>query len=854
MPPANMNNTFFLSFLQRLRPIGKILLYVIIFLIILASGLILSFFFAQPYIKQKLLTELNAKLKVRVQVSAIDYSVWRHFPEMTIVFDGVKIPDPLRKDSFLLTARQMEFTFSFLDLRADSLSIQSIRLSDAHFSFFSDISGRNNVDILRQTSSEPILQVWNIKKVILHRVYWQSVSQKERLAISGLVRQAGMSIQFDSKDAYVSLNSSVFFSRFALRGQEYPIGKTVDLNGEFQYVSTSEKYRIVFARADMGLLQTNFSGYLKTDFISLRGSASGKSIAELLHLFPDNQMAKVSPYRGDGRYELMLTVEGKLGNGHFPHIKAVGSIAEGTIYTPYFPDPLEDITLRFDADNQSCEGGQAEIREISFRLQDHPFRAQFDLRNFHQPTIEIKANGLLEMRLIQDFFPDTVLKDCTGKVFLDDLHLQFHTTPDGGTKLNKSGSGTARLLNVCFSVGKQKYSSINGELIRQGEDILVRQLQAMIPGASVTFNGRVGNLPSFAYQLDRARTSSGQVLDVNGDLHISRIDMSELIDIYSSASQRRESRAKIQMKEVFQMNGNVAVEIDEFLYKKLEIGRIGMNILLKPGEFAMDSVRALLFHGKLSAKGSVQFYGENDAFVTLSSDIQGFQLSKLFYQTGDFGQNTLTHEHLSGLLDARIHTQFKLSELQNVEWESVQSNVDLTIKQGVLRNFSPLQSASKFIRLDELNTIYFSEIRNKVIIQNSTITVPEMDIRSSAINLKLWGTHHFDNQIDYHLKVNLNSLLADKFRRNRTDGKEYIEEDGYSGVNLFLSLKGKLPDVQVQFDKKESANRLAAEFRKEKDVLKTLIRKEKQTITPGVESEEKYFSLPDTPTELEFEE
>lgn len=61
------------------------------------------------------------------------------------------------------------------------------------------------------------------------------------------------------------------------------------------------------------------------------------------------------------------------------------------------------------------------------------------------------------------------------------------------------------------------------------------------------------------------------------------------------------------------------------------------------------------------------------------------------------------------------------------------------------------------------------------------------------------GSHTFNNDIDYHIKVNLRKLLANKFKKNNTN--KYIEEDPYEGTNFFLSLKGNMSNPAVKYDK-----------------------------------------------------
>ena len=157
------------------------------------------------------------------------------------------------------------------------------------------------------------------------------------------------------------------------------------------------------------------------------------------------------------------------------------------------------------------------------------------------------------------------------------------------------------------------------------------------------------------------------------------------------------------------------------------------------------------------------------------------------------------------------------------------------------------------VRIEELKDIRFSDLENTIKIANSRIDIPEFEIKTSALNLIFFGFHHFDNTIDYHFKINLHKLLAQKFRRNRSD-EQYIESDPYEGVNLHLTMKGNLGNPEIKFDKALTRNKIQTDFKNEKSVLKDLLKNSSKKIdNQENRREEKYFNVKEQPQFIEFD-
>ena len=108
------------------------------------------------------------------------------------------------------------------------------------------------------------------------------------------------------------------------------------------------------------------------------------------------------------------------------------------------------------------------------------------------------------------------------------------------------------------------------------------------------------------------------------------------------------------------------------------------------------------------------------------------------------------------------------------------------------------------------------------------VYIPKMDIHSNAMNLKVQGTHSFDNYMDYHIELKLKQLILKTRKQKKEDAFGEYEDENHKekGMTLYIGLKGKLGILKISYDRKEARKGLTIEAKEEKMELKALMKKE----------------------------
>jgi len=203
-------------------------------------------------------------------------------------------------------------------------------------------------------------------------------------------------------------------------------------------------------------------------------------------------------------------------------------------------------------------------------------------------------------------------------------------------------------------------------------------------------------------------------------------------------------------------------------------------------------------------------------------------IRELFYQFENFGQNYFVAENIKGHVSSNVQFASVWDKQLNLNKEKLYVLADLTINKGELINYKPLLSLSKFIDVDDLEHIKFSTLQTQIEIKNQIIYIPKTEIKSSALDVTISGTHSFDNVIDYRFKLLMNDVLWKKAKSKKKENSEfgYEEDDGLGKAVLFLRMTGTVKNPKISYDTKSLKEKWNDDIKEEKRTLKQILKDE----------------------------
>ena len=200
-----------------------------------------------------------------------------------------------------------------------------------------------------------------------------------------------------------------------------------------------------------------------------------------------------------------------------------------------------------------------------------------------------------------------------------------------------------------------------------------------------------------------------------------------------------------------------------------------------------------------------------------------------FVSFHNFKQDFINENELNGIGTAELNIESYWKPGLIFDDEKLKIKSHLIIEKGELIDFKPLEKLSSYISIDELKHVKFSTLENTIEVSDKIIKIPTMEINSSALSVFLSGTHTFEQDINYSIKLLLSELLSSKFRKKNTGSENKfgeIDRNGKPFTTLYLKMVGKTDSPKIYFDGLGINENLKKRIKQEKETITTIIKQD----------------------------
>jgi hypothetical protein len=267
-------------------------------------------------------------------------------------------------------------------------------------------------------------------------------------------------------------------------------------------------------------------------------------------------------------------------------------------------------------------------------------------------------------------------------------------------------------------------------------------------------------------------------------------------DFLYKATEGKPDKASDVKQKIVVINKNISAII------KLNIDNVKFNAFtaknfvgileLKNRKILAKNFSFAAFGGDITLNGFADASDTNYVKLNCATNIIDVDIKKMFTEVNNFGQTAISDKNLQGKATAKIDFSATWNDHLVCNLSSILAGADITINKGELIDFPSLENLSKYIELKELKRIKFSTLKTHVDIKNQLISFSKTEVSNSALNLDVFGTHSFNNEIDYHIKLLLGEFLAKRPGKSKQLDEELIENenDPESKRSVFIHMTG----------------------------------------------------------------
>lgn len=830
------------SILKRIR---KILIWIISLAAIFCLSLIALLFIYEDEVKSAIVGELNKHLKAEVKIDPknIDLTIIKTFPDCSIQFKDLLMLEALpgKNRDTLLFAGQLNLHFNIKDLWNKNYQIEKIKLKDATVKLRVVKDGKPNYIFWKTSESQPSQSAantqFNLKLISIEDCKLSYKNKKTLFKTAVNIKNLSFKGHFMEDNFEMASDAELYIEEIVQGKTNYIKDKNCDFSIGLDV--SDDSYTLKQSKINLNKLGLELSGEFNfsdsLERANLKYNAPDLDISSLLSLLPENYKGKISDYESSGNFYASGTVR-YLGRNSYSFVSDFG-IKKGQI--SYKPTSANASNVNVDGYlNYSNSASVLNLKNIHLNLNSDEINGNCLINNFSDPYIKLSAQASTKLENIIDFWPIDTLSLLKG-------NLKIDAEIEGLVSALKNQTFTEKVklqleakvseLEAQFK-GDQKIYAVENCLIKAHErEIEVQDLKLKRGSSDITLNGKIPGV--FNYILDRKSP-----LIINGTLYSNKLQLEDFMSESKKSGTSNSNTSLIPSNVNFKLKAAIL----KFNFGKFEAQSITGEIEIKNQKAIVTDMKLQTMQGEAEINAYAD-NSKNKLDVVLQSNLKDINVSELFQQLNSFGQTALTEKNIKGSASAAIDFSGRWDNNLVSDPNSIQANCNLTIDRGELNDFKPLLSLSKFLDIEELKRVKFSSLQSNIEIKNNAITIPKTSIKNSALDIEVWGSHTFDNRIDYHIQLLISQYLAKK-RKKQDSEFGPVENDPDNKQSAFILVAGTLDDPKITFDRKGYKAKVRNDINQEKTNMKQILKEEfhlfkKDTTFKKTKKEETTFEL-----------
>ncbi len=822
---------------------------IVVFLSVVFSFLLLAMilaFFFQDKIADMFLTQLYKYTKVEIEHKSVSFSLIRKFPMASLQVNGIQAKD-LQGEHTLLKADKIFLQFSILDLARNNYTIRRIDISDADLHLIINEKGENNWNIFQLNDSvQPENVSVRLSMIQLHNVNLLFEHNQQKITVSTAVDRLSAKGNFSDNIFSTNISSNVLINEITrdtvtyLRDQEVQFYTKLNVNTE------ESIYSIEGGNFDLDILKfianITLSKAADNYALQMRLSIKHANIERIMEKLPNRIRKETAVLKPMGILSATIDADGEIGRKNNLKIHADFECKNGSIENVENEIKLSKINMKGHFSTRvpnALSASEIVLDDFSAKLNQGYINGMLELENLEQPFIALTANGKLNLEDLHSFLPTNYFYNIEGNMNIDISFKNKFTQLKKITAQDFKHSdiqGNLVFTNVLLQMRENEniLDDLSGSLRFNNQIANADKLKGKLKDNTFELNGKIENI--FPYILDE-----GSHLQITANLYLPELNINKLLakEPEDTPKTKKEEQGQ-ELSFPADIDFDFTFKADALSYNQFKAQNTAGKAILNGNILKLENLQLNTCDGKILAKGSITQQSNKDFSIRCTANLSDMNIQKLFYAFNNFGQKNLTDKNIKGIAYSDVTFGAVLQKDLTIIPNSITTDIDITVKNGELNNFVPLESLSKFVELDELRNVQFATLANQINIEKSTITIPVMEIKNNALNISLWGKHTFSGDIDYHIKLLLKDVLSKKVK-NKKGNEDFGEvvDDNTGNTYLHLLAIGNVDNPKFKWDSPSAKKGLQQQFSDQKRQIQEIReRNDPQSSSPAPKEKE----------------
>ncbi len=741
--------------------------------------------------------------------------MWQDFPNLAIVFTDVYVEDSHSRSYPLLTAKKVSFSLHALEAWKGNYSVRGLQISDSETNLKIDKEGLNNFTIVKHSKDSATSVIsFDLKNVKLVNtvINYQDLQTNQHHEFSSEELTSSIAIRGDQFD--IKVKGDVLVEQIGINNQLFLRGKKMTLDAALQYNDSKKIVDIQSAALKVNRSLFEISGnysFKQKNLVDLTAEGKETDLQTLIALLPASTSQKLLAYESKGVVFFLLKLKGEISDQKDPFVSVHFGCKDATFFHPQYKSKVEHSYLEGSFASPSLTTfSKAELflKDMRGELNGKSFTSNLTLQNFEDPYIQFDFKGELDAASLENFYPIAEVRDLQGMVVADfSISGETKLLKKKATAQQVKTNGSVELKGIQFVYGEKgiHLKEVNGSLQFNNNDLAMSNFHLQFENSDLALNGFFKNVVTFLL-------FENQPIGIEADLKSNFLDVDQLFELGFGGLTAEGYQFNISPNVLFNFN----CDVKSLKYKRFHPRNVRGDLLVKNQVAVSRNIAMDAMGGTLQLNGIVDAKNPKTIDIISALKLGGIYVDSVFYVFENFYQTFIEDKHLKGQAFSEVNLEMTLSEKLKLISKTLTADISATIKNGELNNFEPLQALNKYLDDGSLSKLRFADLKNEIHIENETIFIPQMEIKSNATTIQLSGTHTFDQHINYRVVAPLRS----KKKIDPDEAFGAIEDTGKGQTRVFLKITGTTDDYKVSYDQEAVKKKIVSDLKKEVKELK----------------------------------
>lgn len=801
----------------------KIFGFIILTIIIL---LIVAPFVFESQLKDLVKKTMNDNLNAQVDFKDIDLSMFRSFPQATLVIEDLSIinNEPFKGDTLALGEEvTLEMSIKELFKSSDEAKkIDRLSLNNAYVNIKVDSLGNANYDIAVEdtttstSNSKPFSLDLKHYEINNSRVKYDDKSSKISMDIENLNHEGNGDFSLDQSelDTYSEALVSLDYD-----GVNYLNQNSVILDAVFQMDLENMKYTFLENEAKVNQLPLTFDGYVQVNKedteMDITFKTPSSDFKNFLGVIPEIYAKNIENVDTNGDFVVNGRIFGKADDTYIPKMDIKINSNNASFKYPDLPKSVQDINLDMEVLNDTglAEETYINIKNATFRIDQDRFTANGNIRNLTENMlVDLALKGTINLANISQAYPLEMEQDLNG-ILTADVKTSFDMNSiEKEQYQNVKSSGTASIRNFKYSSPEipNEVQISNADMSFNQGNVRVPDLKMTTGKTDISASGSLQNLIGFLLTDEQLK---GNFQVQSNTFSVNDFMVAETEEITTTDENGKDQTvAKTTGKEAVKVPSFLDMELrftaNTVIYDNLELKNAKGVLIIRDETARLQDISTNIFNGSIGMNGLVSTKNQTPVFemdlnlnsLDIASSFNGLELMQSLAPLASA---------IEGKLQSTMSLKGNLNEDLTPQLSSLVGNAlaelltaEINPKKAAL--LSKLDSQLNFI---DFNDIDLSKLKTNLTFQDGMVQIAPMNFNIKGIDFQVAGSHGFDMNMNYDLKLDVPARYLGS-EVGKTLGKLSGETIENTTVELPIGITGNFQSPQIKVNMQQAVNNL----------------------------------------------